>query len=311
MQEIIDLINSKKTSEKIPPESFIKIQQEPGSILFVDGGNAELATTPEFSIHFVRVAGILFNGKEKTKTDISEFYAYFHLERVGEKLVIKTKILPVRGSNIADENQFVFYLMNQEFSSFANAVRRAAEINLACNLAKRLGKNSIIVLDGSLETKSDIEKSAMEKLRSFAKENGTHLCALSKTTAIVSYSGESLPFLVNKCAPDDRCCLPVSDSGIFQTFFLKLHPNSGYIFRCDILPETSKDIFGALAFVSNDPVFLGYPYGLIEADKIARVSNREREILRMEFAAKLGKNWLDLEDKEKAVNAHEILDNIL
>jgi len=309
MKEIIDFLSQKKSGEKVPETAFTKIEPKQGTIIFVDGGNAELVKTPGFSLNFFRVAGVIFNGKEKTKTISSEFYALFYLERQNEKMIVNTKIIPVKGTANLNEKELSFYFMQQEFSYFADIARRIAEMNIASSIAGE--KGSLIVLDGTLETKSEIEKAAMEKLRNFARANAVNLCALSKTTNALSYNGDSLAFLTAKSAPREVCFVRLADSEMIKTFFLKLHPKSDYIFRCDLFPETGAEIFGNLAFISNDAVFIGYPYGLIEADKIARVSNRECEILRMEFAAKMGKKWQEIEGKEKAVNAHSILDSIL
>jgi len=310
MREIIDFISQKKFSQ-IPENAFFKIEPKEGNILFVDGGNAELISTPNFSLNFIRTAGVVFNGKEKTKISVAEFYVLFYLERKEDKIIVNTKIIPVKGDLNLDEKEFIFYFMQQEFSFFSDIVRRISEINLASQMAKSLGSKTLIVLDGTLEAKSEIEKSAIEKLRNFARVNAINLCALSKTTSALSYNGESLAFLILKSAPKERCYAQLADYENIKTFFLKLHPKSSYIFRCDLFPETSSEIFSNLAFISNDAVFLGYPYGLIEADKIARVSNREKEILRVEFAARAGKKWADFEEMEKSLNAHKILDSIL
>ncbi len=308
MQEIIDQLSRMGNPEKIPPKSFVKIEPKPGSILFVDGGNAEIAGGADFSIQFIRAAGVIFSGREKIKTEIAEFYAFFYLEREKDKIVVKTRISNVKGT-LATETDLVFYFMNQEFSSFADAARKIAEINLACRMVEN-EKPELVVLDGSLETKSDLEKNAIEKLIKASRIKNAGLCAISKTTSMVGFSGESLPFLISRSAPGERFYVPVSDSGNFKTFIAKLHPDSDYLFRCDLLAGTGTEILGQIAFISNDPIFLGYPYGLIEADKIARVSNREKEILRIELSAKMGKKWLDLEQKERAVNAHGVLDRI-
>ncbi len=65
-----------------------------------------------------------------------------------------------------------------------------------------------------------------------------------------------------------------------------------------------KKIFSALAENSQDPVFLGYPYGLVDADKNARVSNAEKGFLRTVFSSKI-----DLE-KYNQLDAHDVLDKI-
>ena len=57
-----------------------------------------------------------------------------------------------------------------------------------------------------------------------------------------------------------------------------------------------------------DPIFVGYPYGLVEADRIARVSNQEKESLKTIFLVKLRNK--NIEKYLNAANAHEILDKI-
>ena len=60
----------------------------------------------------------------------------------------------------------------------------------------------------------------------------------------------------------------------------------------------------------NDSVFIGYPYGLIEADKNARVSNNEKNMLLTLFSAKFGKDWEKIKESLSNLDAHEILDSI-
>ena len=70
-------------------------------------------------------------------------------------------------------------------------------------------------------------------------------------------------------------------------------------------------VFSFLAANSTDPVFLGYPYGLVESDRFARVSNRERECIRTMFMAKAGNRWGFIEKGSRSVDAHSVLDSIL
>ena len=60
----------------------------------------------------------------------------------------------------------------------------------------------------------------------------------------------------------------------------------------------------------KDPVFIGYPYGLIEADKNARISNQEKDMLLTLFSTKFGKDWERIKESLSNIDAHEILDNI-
>jgi hypothetical protein len=96
--------------------------------------------------------------------------------------------------------------------------------------------------------------------------------------------------------------------------FVKLNSKSKYIFRLDVLGfeiENLNKILNVLKQNSIDPVFFGYPYGLIEADKFARIQNSELEILKTKFRIYAKNKWKNIESLIKTKNSHSILDNIL
>ncbi|MBW3023163.1 hypothetical protein KY308_03600, partial [Candidatus Woesearchaeota archaeon] len=169
-------------------------------------------------------------------------------------------------------------------------------------VAKKTG--SIVILDGSLDSKNKTESEYLLNLFSAAEKNESFLCAIAKTTAMTTAKGNSVTAALNSAAPKSRWCYIMKSAA-----FVKLHPNSKYIFRIDA-NKINSNLLSALAAISKDPVFLGYPYGLVEADSLARVSNREKEILRIEVASRFGKAWENIEFAENSLNAHEILDNI-
>ena len=74
--------------------------------------------------------------------------------------------------------------------------------------------------------------------------------------------------------------------------------------------KINNELFSLLMKNSTDPVFLGYPYGLIEADKSARVSNKESEYLKTIFLVKAGKQLKKISQYFKSTDAHSILDKI-
>ena len=91
--------------------------------------------------------------------------------------------------------------------------------------------------------------------------------------------------------------------------FIKLNEKSKYIFRFEVYKKQVHDATKMLNLLeenSKDPAFIGYPYGLIEADRFARVSNQERDYLRIILQTKLKDKW----DSLNILNAHDILDTI-
>ena len=104
---------------------------------------------------------------------------------------------------------------------------------------------------------------------------------------------------------------PLHPADIYIT---KLNSKSRYCFKLEVYNKIRYSINQIASLLKNnsrDPVFLGYPYGLIEADRFARVSNSETEYLRMRIKAAAGKGWEDIETSLHAVDAHSVLDNIM
>ena len=89
-----------------------------------------------------------------------------------------------------------------------------------------------------------------------------------------------------------------------KTHFVKLHPQARHIFRF----EGDTATIPHLVSQSSDSLFLGYPYGLIRADKMARVSNEEKKNLILNFM--LRQENREIAEYLQATNAHDILDRM-
>jgi hypothetical protein len=89
-----------------------------------------------------------------------------------------------------------------------------------------------------------------------------------------------------------------------KTYFVKLHPLSKHVFRF----EGDKEVLPELLNHSNDALFLGYPYSLIVADQLARVSNTEKQALRMNFLLRAENQ--EILEYLNTTNAHDILDSL-
>ena len=63
--------------------------------------------------------------------------------------------------------------------------------------------------------------------------------------------------------------------GAVPIYVVKLNENSKKCFRVE--GQINDEVLSLLVENSKDPTFIGYPYGLIEADKFARVSNEEKD----------------------------------
>ena len=95
--------------------------------------------------------------------------------------------------------------------------------------------------------------------------------------------------------------------------FAKLHEKSRHAFRIEVYNRQNEkipELAAELSENSKEITFPGYPYGLIIADKMARISEKETEYIKAKIAATAGKKWEAIGRSLSAANAHEILDGI-
>ncbi|MBW3000105.1 DNA double-strand break repair nuclease NurA, partial [Candidatus Woesearchaeota archaeon] len=177
---------------------------------------------------------------------------------------------------------------------------------------------NVIVMDGALQAGFTNEEKYLDKLYQEALKKNIIISALSKTNNLYANDGNSVNGLLNSLAEHKTWYYyPIAEINDAEhkakMFFVKLNPASRHIFRFEVFKDNivnPKTIFNELMFNSSDPIFPGYPYGLVEADSAARVSNKEKDYLRTIFATKAGKEWEKLQNFLSSANAHDILDNI-
>jgi hypothetical protein len=276
--------------------------------VFIDGGNAELLSAPNFSLQFVRVTAVAYENGKRAGNEKMEFYALASAKSLGERIVydIQTFGNDISFGSVDSEDETLKTGKHRASASSAvELCRRLAEIRMAKKMSAEAGKG-IIVIDGSLEATKTGEKQELDMLFRKAKENDTSVVGLSKTTRLMTEKGNSAAAVLGGMAPEGEWVYSIG-GGVYAA---KLNKNSKHVFRIDISNGRIANAASALKQNSRDPVFLGYPYGLIDADRLARISNNEAEHLRMMFIAKAGKNFEKIKAHLNSLNAHSILDSI-
>lgn len=330
-QEDYILFNNKAI--KINPGNFQSIDQQlpvstppfspPQTIAFLDGGQAEIINGGNFCLSFIRVAAQLFQekemlGKEKEsanteKTELmkkelikkglikNEFYLFTKAVWRNNDLWYESSIFPLQEGKIIDENDLTISSYDSSLkvgkerapiTRVAAMARRFSELALAQRISADYSAHYVI-LDGTLEATFTGEEKHLQLLPPTT-------AALAKTSTLFTISGNNPVVLLNRLAPSGCWRYFVEN----QAYFVRLHPQAKHVFRF----EGNIDILPFLVEQSQDAVFLGYPYGLILTDKLARVSNEERNALRMNFL--LRKENKGIRDYLQATNAHEILDTV-
>ncbi|MFH1063697.1 MAG: DNA double-strand break repair nuclease NurA [Candidatus Woesearchaeota archaeon] len=302
---------------------------EDSRVVFIDGGNAEIFLSPSLCVHFVRIFHSIYSGGARISCSSDEFYVLASTKNVGGKILYSVKLMKSKAFTLTD----AFFDEELEIDSLEASlregkskvnisrvpgmVRRLAELSTSLLLAGKLGPGDSIILDGSLCARSSDEKKLVGALKGFAERHSVLICGLSKTSNLLTYEGESVSALLNRASPGGSWCYDSaarSSSDLVDVCFVKLHPTSSYVFRLDAFEQHSSgeyftSLLSSLARNSRDAVFIGYPYGLVEADNFARVSNREVDCLRMMFQVKAASIGCILDKDSAALDAHSVLDN--
>ncbi len=320
--KFVKLSNEDYESVEISEDNFHGIN-ESGSdsrIVFIDGGNAEILKAANFSLQFARIYYTIYKDNKRVENKKYEFYVLIKSFDKEGKIFYKTKLF---GDKIIDDFEFDSFDKSiiqgnnrADISFIGNVLRRFAELKIASKLLNSLDEKDIVIFDGSLETKYNGEKEILEEIYDKAVEKGVVISALSKTCELFTDKGSSVLSVLDEIQPQKEWYYhPIAKMGSMKhdILFVKLNEKSKYIFRFDILGSQLDKISGVLDLLklnSKDPVFFGYPYGLIEADRFARVSNQELELLKTKFMIKAGEDWKIINSFLKTKDSHNILDNI-
>ncbi len=305
-------------SFKIDKNNFLKIIEKTSDkkIAFVDGGNLEIIRSPSLSLFFNRIYYNIYKYNKRIKSGVFEFYTLITAISKENKIFFKTEYFFTKNKIDLQEYEFdsfdrslIFGNRRAAISSIGNVIRRFAEISVA----KSIDDVSVILLDGCLEAKYSEEDKHLQELFNTKKV----VCGLAKTTSLITKKGNSLAVGLSAMADDKKwlyCAGKIKEKEhSADIYFLKLNKKSEYMFRFEVNNLKEYDInelFCLLEENSKDPIFLGYPYGLIDADRFARVSKKEREALELQLKIKFGKDFEKIKPYLNSLNAHDILDNI-
>jgi len=306
-------------------DNYRELKSVEAPLVFVDGGNAELLGSSTVSFSYLRAASVEFNKKKKARIIKDEFPAIAKTE-IGEGGRARVRVTLFRGK----EEEFVFDPMDESLrkglfratpSDVIGVARRILELEVARNAVLSSEKSSgLVVLYGTLQCFFRQELRALEGLRSAAMEKGWAVASLAKTSSITTASGASLSASLIANAPCETwayCPLFAVENEFHpaEISYARLHKKAKAAFRFEVLSDflsarSMEEYASMLAANSSDPAFFGYPYGLVFADSIARVSNEELEYLkaRMFSLAKDRQGIISMVEQEN--NPHSVLDSM-
>ena len=305
---------------KVSKENFHSLNGEgKGKICFIDGGNSELIKSANNSLQLIRVYYTIYSGNKRIKSKKIEFFVLINSEKKDDKVVYSAEFFDdVLGFNelVIDpfDETIKTGIHQAKITSVGGIIRRFSELKIAAEVVDELSANDLIVLDGLLQASVTNESKHLDELYTKASSKGVIVSGLSKTSTLLATNGMSFVNVLSSIAPKGKWHYsPVAEinnpNHQADISFIKLNEKSKYIFRFEVYKKQVHDATKMLNLLeenSKDPAFIGYPYGLIEADRFARVSNQERDYLRIILQTKLKDKW----DSLNILNAHDILDNI-
>lgn len=311
-----------------------------GRIAFVDGGNLPLIKAPSFAVHFERVCHNCFDGGKRAKLPLPnkvEFFVVVTSSGDGDEISYKAEYIPLDEKNkkfLPDEKDLVFDSYDEtmrtgseqmEIPRVGDVARSFAEWKLAGLVAGELESGDVFVRDGTLHAPYTNESKYAEEAYAAAKKNGVLFSGVSKTSHLYTTSGFPLVAAISRLARDAKVTPPWYYENIVSITdpahkadlnFAKLNASSGYVFRVEVLKgqEAGKQrVMSALAANSRDISFPGYPYGLVDADKSARVSYDETDAIRLLLFSEIskGKDFGKFGDLLAASDAHDFLNRMV
>lgn len=336
-----------KPCKKISSDNFVAFEPfegDDGKIAFVDGGNLEIMSGPNFCVQYNRLYFSMFKSNERIKSKTIpnkvEFFSTVSLGFEGGVLHYRAHLVPI-------EERFAEFLPKEKDLAFSRGeaaklsgrdnavpsdvsslVREFSELVFTRHVLEReLAGGDMLVRDGSL----DIPRggSYMEEIQKIAIDKNIILAGLSKTCSLLTTAGNSIIAAIGNIATDnnlDKKCwycgnIADEDSYPVDLMFVRLNPSSKYIFRLDLLwgqskrlkKEEKSRIIGAIANEARGKALPGYPYGLIDADKNARVRKHEREAIQMLLISEISRHGKlkEFERLISAMDAHEKLNIIV
>jgi hypothetical protein len=311
----------------ISNENFHAIEstESDKQIAFVDGGNIEVFASSNFSLQLVRTYYTVYQNNKKVKSKLFEFFVLVYSVVKDDEIYYEFELFPVK--NNLDLGKISFDSSDESIcvgnnratpSKIVEVIRRLLELKTVESLIEILDQGDIVIIDGSLEAKTAHESLILEGIYNLSKSSEITISGLAKTSRWFTNKGNNLLPLLSYISPKNiwyyHPVVDIKDNNYnAEVYFIKLHNRSDYIFRFEVHNGINHDIkliLGLLARNSIDPSFLGYPYGLIDADRFARVSYKEKQIIEARLLAKSSKSFKELRKHFNSVNAHNILDSV-
>lgn len=273
------------------PVFFKEVVSRDGVVGFVDGGSAEVLSAPGLSVFFLRVYAAVYKCGVRVSRVCREGFVIVRVQREGGGLVYVVEcvglslVIPYIS---VDDVELRFGSQMVTPVAVVGVVRRVLE----CELADSLDVDCV-VCDGALQDCPE------DRFCGVRLSRAVHV-GVCKTTSALTDSGLSVPFFLESRGPRGVWVYDCPSGEVVKSGFVRLHDVSERVFRVDVRNGSLQDAVGFLLPFCADASFVGYPYGLVDADVMACVREEERLVLRNVFFVRCGVRGLEQD-------AHDVL----
>ena len=296
-------------------------QADKSRATFVDGGNSSIIKTPAAELQRIRTAAVATENNKLAEAVQKEGYLLVKLElddagKIRCKAELKESTLEL-GSDDLSGIAYETAGTGENTSAlvkFCETARRLAEMNAAQNAVMRK-RSKFIVLDGTLEAFNAAEMRAIRELMAAAADKNIIIGSVAKTCSLLTDAGKPLLEAVEGVSGKNEGYIIVAE-GLSERHnatvaVARLNSSANYIFRIEAANKAELlQLIPALKEQSNDLAFPGYPYGLIMADRFARISEQDAELTKAKIRATAAADVKALLKDEKALDANSVLDSM-
>jgi len=267
-------------------------------VAFVDGGQGLLVHSPELVVGLVRIVGVVYDGLEKVDTLMWESEVEIKPVVEGDYLTYEATVskLGKSYSFAAEDKRLRLGVESADIGFLLGVVRKLLEWEMLSEIMDKV-VGGYVVRDGDLKIRYPYEQELYDALKLKGEQLNVGISGISKTSKMLDSKGRSVLAILGE---KEGVWCGKSEEGMV----VKLHADSKYVFVFDCVGN--DEVLSVLKQFSRDISVLGYPYGLFEADGLARVSNHEKEYFRVKKRFTEG----NIEPLERSLDFHSVLDSL-
>lgn len=295
---ILEILNLQcdKECPQFSTNSFVKFSAEISSKRFyvIDGGSAVILDGGGWLLSKIKIGEVCYESGKKTLEKVNSFFFGASKQDGSFKMTLKPDAELKQPGNTKIED-------------VPNFIRSLLEWKTALEVANKLERGDFLVMDSSLIVQNQHQNEAIKKVIAVCEKNGINLIGVSKSSRKCFANGRSVLGFLNsfgkKNLAKERWYVSFEND-----YYARLHPLSKFCYKIHFKGDEKK-IFSALAYYANDAEIPGYPYPLIRADQIARVSEDEKKLENINIknlARNLKYDFVELD--EYSTIMHDFLD---